>query len=470
MIDDTITVDGVTLTLSNAADINGSSFYVENGGKLTLPNVTAYSSTAYYPGSVFEASDSGSLLSLPSLATIYRNYGIQITATSGGVVDLGALTSLATAGAGSADTASFTATSGGAIELSSSLTQLTVVSIKVDGNGTLPLSQFTSITNSSIEAVAGTGTGATFSQLTDISGTSLSAYNGGKLTLPSLTSLTAASAGSTVDMSASGSGSILSLPELATITLSYNGRGNFLDVSAGNGGQVELPVLSTIQDAGGYAISFSADGTSSLINIGDLTTVTTNGYLTLSVTNLATVLDTDLTTLAGWAVTVDGTGTLPMAQWTSLVGSSLTVTGGSYTLTNLTDINGSSLLANSGSLTLKNLTSYSATSPNEYTGFAAYGGVVSLPDLGASVPNLDGVSGTSELLQRSQFLSLYGPGSVLDLASLQSITAQRPRETERHRLRDHRRSRPHDSGQRRRHPRRQHDRDGALDDASPTAS
>ena len=159
LTDDTITVDGVTLTLSNAADINGSSFYVENGGKLTLPSVTAYSSTAYFPGSVFEASDSGSLLSLPSLATIYRNYGIQITATSGGVVDLGALTSLATAGAGSADTASFTATGGGAIELPSSLTQLTVVSIKVDGNGTLPLSRFTSITNSSIEAVAGMGSG-----------------------------------------------------------------------------------------------------------------------------------------------------------------------------------------------------------------------------------------------------------------------------------------------------------------------
>ena len=75
LTDDQITVDGVTLTLTKATDIDGSSLYVENGGTLTLPNVTTYSSTGS-SGSTFEASDSGSLLSLPGLTTITTDDGI----------------------------------------------------------------------------------------------------------------------------------------------------------------------------------------------------------------------------------------------------------------------------------------------------------------------------------------------------------------------------------------------------------
>ena len=69
------------------------------------------------------------------------------------------------------------------------------------------------------------------------------------------------------------------------------------------------------------------------------------------VTDSATVLASNLTAFSGVQITLDGTGTIATSQWSSLTGgSSLTVTGGSYSLAGLTDVNGSSLYAKGGSL------------------------------------------------------------------------------------------------------------------------
>ena len=67
------------------------------------------------------------------------------------------------------------------------------------------------------------------------------------------------------------------------------------------------------------------------------------------VTDSGTVLASNLTTFSDVHITLDGTGTIATSQWSSLTGgSSLTVTGGSYSLAGLTNVNGSSLYAESG--------------------------------------------------------------------------------------------------------------------------
>ena len=69
-------------------------------------------------------------------------------------------------------------------------------------------------------------------------------------------------------------------------------------------------------------------------------------------------------------------------------GSSLTVTGGSYSLAGLTNVNGSSLYAESGgSLTLPNLTSYTETDNTtfEATGTGSTLNLSALTTLGTHV-------------------------------------------------------------------------------------
>ena len=54
---------------------------------------------------------------------------------------------------------------------------------------------------------------------------------------------------------------------------------------------------------------------------------------TFEVTGSATALANSLTTVSGLQITLDGSGTIATSQWSSLTGgSSLTVTGGSYSL------------------------------------------------------------------------------------------------------------------------------------------
>src|SRR5208282_578338 len=85
------------------------------------------------------------------------------------------------------------------------------------------------------------------------------------------------------------------------------------------------------------------------------------GYAQLYVTGSGTVLAPVLTTFTGVSIDLDGTGTIATSQWSSLIGGSLTVSGGSYTLSGLTDLNDSNVFVQDGAtLTLPGLVSYSA--------------------------------------------------------------------------------------------------------------
>jgi hypothetical protein len=113
-----------------------------------------------------------------------------VTAISGNYVDFSAngsgslidLPNLTAVGA-----SSFTARSGGTIEFNGSVTNLTGVSLTVDGQSSLPLDQLISLTDSNVTLEGGT---YNLTDLVNINGDNLYIYDGSVLTLPSITGYT----------------------------------------------------------------------------------------------------------------------------------------------------------------------------------------------------------------------------------------------------------------------------------------
>ncbi len=183
----------------------------------------------------------------------------------------------------------------------------------------------------------GSGATLTVSGTTIVSGANLYAEGGATLTLQDLTSYSNPSGGTTY-FQATGAGSTLSLPALASLGT----VNNYLYVQALQGGQTDLLSLAAITSTSPY-VQVESNGSGSTIKLSALTSFAgSSGYARLTVTASGTVLDGDLTSLGGVDVTLDGTGILATSQWTSLAsGGALTITGGAYTL-GLTDFDGSS--------------------------------------------------------------------------------------------------------------------------------
>ena len=122
------------------------------------------------------------------------------------------------------------------------LTTLNQVNLTIVGVSVLPISQYTSITDGLITIQ---DTDRTFTNVTDINGSPLTATAGGTLSLPNVTSYTYG--GNDPTWQASGAGSVLELSGLTTLTLStqFDTR---ITVEALAGGQVELPDLGQIVD------------------------------------------------------------------------------------------------------------------------------------------------------------------------------------------------------------------------------
>ena len=111
----------------------------------------------------------------------------------------------------------------------------------------------------------GSGTLFTVTGTTTVSGASLFAENGASLTVSQLTSLTG-SPNATTNLEATGSGSVLSLPEVASIT-EPGTCCSYIQVQALAGGDVELPALTQV---GGGPVLLEGDGSGSKLNISAL--------------------------------------------------------------------------------------------------------------------------------------------------------------------------------------------------------
>jgi hypothetical protein len=282
----------------------------------------------------------------------------------------------------------------------------------------------------------GSGVNLTVTGSTAVSGASLVATGGATLSLPGLGTYTQP-APATTTLEANGSGSVLSLAGLASITAS--GQNSKTNIRALSGGDVELPAVTQLaasQSTG--AVTVTSTNAGSKVDLAGLTTF--NGG-SLSVTSQGTVQATELTTFSSVAVTLDSTGTLPIAQWTTLTEGSVTITAGSTTFAGLTDIDGSSLLAQAGaSLILPQVTTYTAANgfANPTLEATGAGSQLSLSKLTSISPtgqiakvNIEAISGGDvEMPAVTQFttgqnatgveVTSTNAGSTINLASLTS--------------------------------------------------
>ena len=110
--------------------------------------------------------------------------------------------------------------------------------------------------------IAGTGESLTLGSLTSYSGGDITVSGGATLSLPGLTGY--AGYGNTTTLEATGTGSALTLANLATITESANSYGAITQFEALAGGTVTLPACTRSTPA---RSSSRADGASSLLNV-----------------------------------------------------------------------------------------------------------------------------------------------------------------------------------------------------------
>ncbi len=424
LTDGSLTVTGGSYTNGNAfsgmTDIDSSSLTVQGGADVSLPAVASFAKPPAYDYCVWTAEGPGSALSLTKLShfgTINVYYdGLRVQALQGGQVNLPALTTIGNASLGvsfQADSSgylngkvidslidlsaltSFTpawvqyggsslSVTNGATVLDANLTDMDNVAVTLDGTGTVATNQWYSLTNGSLTVTGGSYASA-FAGLSDIDASNLSVQGGANVSLPLVAGFTELQVYTTVTWTAQGPGSTLSLTGLQGMGINANSASQSLTVQALQGGQVNLPALASIGSLN-PAVYFQADGSGSLIDLSSLTSFTPpvpedGPGGSLSVTNNATVLDAKLTDLANVAVTLDGTGTIAIDQWTSLTSGSMTVTGGWYTFPGLTDIDSSSLsVQNGGKLALGMVTTYNQPEEDGITWSAeGPGSTLSLP-------------------------------------------------------------------------------------------
>jgi RHS repeat-associated protein len=386
-----ITLTGGSYTFPGLSDIDSSSFYTQAGTSLTIPGVSGYTSRKNFATTTFQATGSGSLLSLPNLASlgVSATYPgqVQVQALSGGDVELPALTGntvflqVQSANTGSTiNLSGMTSFNGGSVSVATSgtvldanLTSLNGVGVTLDGTGTMATDQWATLTSGSITL---TGGSYTFPGLTDIDSSSFYTQWGTSLTIPGVSSYTSRKNFATTTFQATGSGSLLSLPNLASLGVSATYPGQ-VQVQALSGGDVELPALT----GNTVFLQVESANTGSTINLSGMTSF--NGG-SVSVATSGTVLDGNLTSLNGVGVTLDGTGTMATDQWATLTSGSITLTGGSYTFPGLSDIDSSSFYAQAGtSLTIPGVSSYTSRNNFATTTFQATGSgsLLSLPNL-----------------------------------------------------------------------------------------
>ena len=359
---------GVSFTVTGTTTLSGASLYAQNGATLSVAGLASYRGGVGYSDTL-EATGGGSVLSLPKLTTITEdtsngNSWTRIQALAGGSVQLAALAQV----------------SYGPVLLESdgSGSQLNVSALASfqgrdgDGNGstlqasnggTILDASLATFTQATLPLASGT---VSLPLVTDADGSNFLVSGGASLTLPGVTSY-AGVVGTTDTLQATGSSSVLSLPKLTTITEDTSNGNSWTRIQALAGGSVQLAALAQVSYG---PVLLESDGSGSQLNVSALASFQGrdgdgNGS-TLQASNGGTILDASLATFTQ--------ATLPLAS-------------GTVSLPLVTDADGSNFLVSGGaSLTLPGVTSYT------------------------------GVVGTSDTLQAT------GGGSVLSLPKLTTIT------------------------------------------------
>ena len=379
LTDSTLTVSGGTVTLTNLTDIDNANLYVSGGATLSLPGAVAYDHSADSE-TVLQASGPGSVLALTGLTNVTgMNAGsynaLIIQALAGGAINLDGLISssigivqIKASGSGSEVNLSalrvfsgysgninegegfseLQASSGGTV-LVGQLGVVNTVGITEDGTGTLNLNAITNLAGSTLTVSGGT---VSLTNLTDIDNANLYVTSGATLSLPRVAEFSH-SADSISVFQASGSGSVLALPGLTNVSGTNGGSYNALMIQALAGGMINLDGLLSSSNA---IVQMEASGSGSEVNLSGLRVFSGyagnidegEGFSELQASSGGTVLVGQLGTVNAVGISEDGTGTLNLNALTNLTDSTLTVSGGTVTLTGVADIDNTSLYVSSG--------------------------------------------------------------------------------------------------------------------------
>ena len=286
---------------------------------------------SYASNGTFQADGANSLLNVSALTTVTQQHGgWAIDATNGGKVNLSGMTTLT-----STDGISITDTNGSTL-LDPLVTTLSDVDVSLDGSDAKVANSWAKFFDSSLTVTIGT---VSLPGLTDVDESGLHVNNGGNLTLLGVVSYS-----SDGTFQADGANSILDLSKLTTVTQQ---DGDWA-IDATNGGTVDLSGLTNLT---------STDG----INIVD--------------TSNSTQFDTSLATLNGVNLNTDGTDSQVLGAWSTFTNGTLSVSGGSLALPDLTGLAGSDIrLSNGATLSLADSPILTGTISITGAGTATLGG------------------------------------------------------------------------------------------------
>ncbi|MCA9138051.1 MAG: hypothetical protein KDB00_14865, partial [Planctomycetales bacterium] len=225
--------------------------------------------------------------------------------------------------------------------------------------GATQLASGTTLSASGIQASI-TATGAAV-----IDGANLSAIDGGQIQIPNVTTYThdVTSGGQVRTIGADGPGSQIELSGITTITVGRD-FANQLNIQATNGGVIDLAnvtqvLVNKVGNPNLRRLEMLVDGAGSLINMPSLanftdefggTTNSVNRFSTITVRNGGELNASQLSSISGVWVTLDGTGTMSVSGIQEMTNSQLMLSGagGNYDFDAVTNLNGSNVLVSGG--------------------------------------------------------------------------------------------------------------------------
>jgi hypothetical protein len=448
--DSTFTMTGGVTVWPSGANLDGASILVSNGARFQS-RVTSYDKTSH---ASFQVTGAGSTLDLSDLTSIvggergtrlsidvwdggrldlsslpewidgvieagHENMGIKADGM-GSVVDLSSLTRYGNS-ASTGHPSILAALNGGAV-IAPQLTTLQWGRIQLDQASTMATSQITSLVGSWVEVAVGTydfssattirdgyiktqGGNVLVPNLTEIDGASFDVSGGVTLTIP------AASYDKRIHSSfrVHGVASVLDLSDLTSIV--GGERGTRLSIDVWDGGRLDLSSLPEwidgVIEAGHENMGIKADGMGSVVDLSSLTrygnSASTGHPSVLAALNGGAVIAPQLTTLQWARIQIDQASTMATTQITSLVGSWVEVSGGTYDFSSATTIRDGYIKTQGGNVLVPSLTEIDGAS------FDVSGGVT------LTIP-----AASYDKRTHSSF-RVYGVGSVLDLSELTSV-------------------------------------------------
>lgn len=352
-------VTGTNVDFASLTNLTLGSITVDGGAVVRATNVVSHGDSPSCPGHTWLVTGTNSLLDLSGLNTIAgESCGfLNVQATAGGTMLLSNLTTVTEGnlffladGAGSlldlggltqspgiTYPVSFEARNNGTIHMPQ-FPGGQMVSVTLKTGGMLPVAQLREL-----RGITVSGMTVDFPALTNITTGNIRVDGGGMVTSPLLTGHDGGFFCSVSTWEASGPGSVLDLSQLVSLSGPSCGR---LEFVATSGGTVILSNLPAVTEG---TLTFSADGTNSLVDLsGLLDSTATVRTVAFEVRNAGTILSPLFPGGPMVTVLMQSGGVFPVPQLRQLQG--FTVTGMAMDFPGLTNLGNGNLTVSGGAV------------------------------------------------------------------------------------------------------------------------